>query len=80
MAEIRNKKIEEFFDDWIEIKKDLHFSKSFPKIKEGEIGRCGWGENVGVEIFGKGPAITRPAIILKKYSRKSLINRKMQIL
>lgn len=56
------------FDEWNNVKKSLHAVKIPPKISEGEIYWCGFGENVGVEINGKNERFSRPVIILKKLS------------
>lgn len=61
------------FDDWIEVKKDLHHADSLRTAKEGEIWWCGMGENVGVEINGKGDRFARPVLILRKLSKFSFV-------
>ncbi len=45
---------EKRFQDWIKVKEGLHEGDALRTIKEGEIWWCGVGENVGVEINGKG--------------------------
>lgn len=57
------------FDEWNYLKKNLHKITSVPKISEGEIYWCGFGENVGVEINGKNARFSRPVLIMKKLSR-----------
>ena len=56
------------FDDWIDLKKKLHYNAKKPRILEGEIWWCSFGENVGVEINGKSARFTRPVLIMKKLS------------
>lgn len=58
------------FLEWVGVKKklDAHEYKP-PLLKEGEMWWCAVGENVGVEISGKGTRFTRPVIILKKFGR-----------
>ena len=41
------------FDEWNEQKKSLHSDGHIPRISEGSVYWCGFGENVGVEINGK---------------------------
>ena len=64
----KKKKDEKHFKEWIDLKEKLHFSNSLPKIKEGEIWWCSYGENVGVEINGKDKLFSRPVLIYKKLS------------
>lgn len=59
----------EYFDDWIEVKKELHRSNRVQAMKEGEIWWCAVGENVGVEINGKSSTFARPMLIFRKLSR-----------
>ena len=44
---------EKHFEEWIDLKEKLHFNAKIPKILEGEVWWCSFGENVGVEINGK---------------------------
>lgn len=60
---------EKHFEEWIELKEKLHFNAKAPKILEGEVWWCSFGENVGVEINGKSVRFTRPVLIMKKLSR-----------
>ena len=64
---------EKHFEEWIDLKEKLHFSNSLPKINEGEIWWCSFGENVGVEINGKHELFSRPVFIYKKLSRFGFI-------
>lgn len=61
------------FYGWIKLKEKLHFSNSAPKISEGDIWWCGFGENVGVEINGKSSRFSRPVLIMKKLSRQGFM-------
>lgn len=64
-----NGKMEEkHFDEWIELKETLHFNAKAPRILEGEVWWCSFGENVGIEINGKSAIFTRPVVIMKKLS------------
>lgn len=42
-----------------------------PMIREGDFWWCSIGENIGVEISGKGELFTRPVIVLKKFGNYS---------
>ena len=57
------------FDEWNEIKSDLHFSRIYRDIKEGDVWWCSIGENVGVEINGKQEFFLRPILVLRKLSK-----------
>lgn len=58
------------FLEWIGIKEKLD-SNDFrpPLINEGDLWWCAVGENIGVEMSGKGKDFTRPVIVLKKLDR-----------
>lgn len=60
---------EKHFEEWIELKGRLHFGAKSPRIREGEIWWCSFGENVGVEINGKSERFTRPVLIMRKLSK-----------
>ena len=60
---------DKLFDEWIGLKKKLHFNNKIPRITEGEIWWCSFGENVGVEINGKSVRFTRPVLIMRKLSK-----------
>ena len=60
---------EKHFEEWIELKEKLHFGGSMPKISDGDVWWCGFGENVGIEINGKSERFSRPVVIMKKLSR-----------
>ena len=64
---------EKHFDEWIEVKEKLHFGGSMPKISEGDIWWCSCGENVGVEINGKGERFARPVLVFTKFGRLSFL-------
>jgi mRNA-degrading endonuclease toxin of MazEF toxin-antitoxin module len=62
------------FFEWIGVKERIHNTEYVPPLfKEGEIWWCHAGENVGVELNGKGEKFTRPFLIFKKYSRYSFL-------
>lgn len=68
MNDTEDIQIEKHFDEWVNLKKKLHFGYSAPKISEGDIWWCGCGENVGVEINGKSSRFSRPVLVMKKLS------------
>lgn len=61
------------FDEWIGVKKQLHTENRNPYIHMGEIWWCGCGQNVGIEINGKGQRFARPILILKKISHSGFM-------
>lgn len=54
---------------WNETKYKIHMRNRVPQINDGEIWWCSVGENVNIEINGKGELSTRPVLIFKKLSR-----------
>jgi len=62
------------FLEWIGLKEKLHNAKHIPPLfKEGEVWWCYVGENIGMEINGKGDQFTRPLFIYKKYDKYSFL-------
>lgn len=61
------------FEEWIEVKSDLHELAIVRRMREGEIWWCALGENVGVEINGKSKTFARPVLILRKLGRYSFM-------
>lgn len=57
------------FLGWIETKARLHEVGGTHNVRNGEVWWCGVGENVGVEVNGKGKTFARPVLVYKKYSR-----------
>lgn len=57
------------FDQWNEVKKNLHRKEKIASFKEREIYWTNIGENVGFEQAGKGDDFTRPVLILKKFTK-----------
>jgi len=60
---------EKHFDEWNEVKKNVHNFGRRAAIKNGEVWWCAMGENIGVEINGKGSKFVRPVLVYKKLSR-----------
>ena len=49
------------FLEWIGLKEKLHTANSTPPLfKEGEVWWCVVGENIGIEMNGKGDVFSRP--------------------
>ena len=67
MADAKN------FVDWMALKEELHELGRLRTISESEIWWCAMGENVGVEINGKGCDFARPVLILRKLNRMSFV-------
>ena len=51
----------------------LHLRNRMPDIKIGEIWWCGTGQNVGVEINGKGRSFARPIVVYKILGKNSFM-------
>ena len=59
---------------WHELKYHLHAEReSVPLIKERDIWWCVLGENIGVEMNGKGDQFLRPVIVLKKLNQNFML-------
>jgi len=62
------------FLEWFKVKEKIDKSQNkIPLFNEGEIWWCMVGENVGIEIGGKGDFFTRPVLIFKKLSREGFL-------
>lgn len=61
--------MEKRFSEWIKIKENLHNMGRMPYIREGEVWWAALGENIGVEISGKGDGFSRPVLVMKKINR-----------
>lgn len=57
------------YKDWMPVKEEIQKKGILRKFKEWEIWWCSIGENVGIEINGKGDKFTRPVIIYHKFSK-----------
>lgn len=64
---------EKKFDEWNIEKQRLHSFGRKPDIKNGEVWWCSMGENIGVEINGKGSSFMRPVLVIRKLSKASFI-------
>lgn len=54
------------FDEWNEVKKQVHSRNNSIHFKEREVYWASIGENVGFEQNGKGSDFSRPVLIIKK--------------
>ncbi len=57
------------FDEWNEVKKDIEHTNQFLTIKQREIYWLHVGENVGYEQNGKGDEFIRPVLVYKKFNQ-----------
>jgi len=70
----KNKTFIKRFLEWIGVKEKIHFKNIKPPyFKEGEIWWVYIGENVGVEINGKGSKFARPVLVYKKLSQHAFL-------
>lgn len=68
-----NKNGKKFFKDWILLKEKLHNDKRVFLVSEGDVWWCAVGENVGVEICGKGKTFVRPVLVVRKFGKFSFL-------
>lgn len=62
------------FLEWIGLKEKIHNNNSTPPLfNEGEIWWCALGENIGIEINGKGKVFSRPVFVYKKLSKDGFL-------
>ena len=59
------------FNEWNKVKKNINRRAKVPTIHEGEVWWFADGQNVGVEIDGKGERFARPIVILTKFGKLS---------
>ena len=59
------------YKKWMPVKSRIHYNGKFRTFSEGQIWWCVLGENVGVEINGKGEYFLRPVYVLKKNGKLS---------
>ena len=60
---------EKHFEEWMDVKSEIHFAARPRTVNEGEVWWCSMGENVGVEINGKQELFLRPILVIKKLSK-----------
>ena len=62
------------FLEWIGLKEKIHSKNSTPLFfNENEIWWCAIGENIGIEINGKGKLFSRPVFVYKKLSKNGFL-------
>lgn len=61
------------FNDWIEVKIDVNHRGLKFNFSEGEVWWRAIGQNVGVEINGKGKEFVRPVFVLRKLNKRSFM-------
>ena len=61
------------YKEWMRIKANIHNGGKFRTFSEGQVWWCVLGENVGIEINGKGSYFLRPIFVLKKNGRLGFI-------
>jgi mRNA interferase MazF len=65
--------MEKDFDKWNEKKKSIHTRKKQVLFNEREVWWCSLGVNVGFEMDGKNELFERPVLVLRKFSKLSLL-------
>lgn len=62
------------FLEWIGLKEKIHNNNQKPPLfNEGEVWWCAIGENIGIEINGKGKVFSRPVFVYKKLSKDGFL-------
>lgn len=61
------------YDNWNIIKKELSINEEKFFFKEGDIWWVSLGKNLGTESYGKGEIFRRPVLIIKKLNSNSCI-------
>lgn len=59
--------MQEFFDRWNEVKKELSSTQTQKYPSVGKIYWCSVGYNVGHEVYGKGDKFRRPVLVLNAF-------------
>lgn len=62
--------MQEKFDEWNEIKKQINSSQTLKYSSVGKIYWCSVGYNVGREVYGKGDRFRRPVLVLNVLPNK----------
>lgn len=53
---------------WADLKEEIRHREKTPFFHEGEVWWCNVGQNIGIEIDGKGMLYLRPVLVFKKFS------------
>ncbi|MBQ9016906.1 type II toxin-antitoxin system PemK/MazF family toxin [Candidatus Saccharibacteria bacterium] len=73
MPKNTNSHYKKHFDEWNKVKKSINRRAKVPTIHEGEIWWFADGQNIGVEIDGKGKGFARPVLVLTKFGKLSFL-------
>lgn len=73
MLEKEKNNIIKKFLEWVGLKEKIHENKKTFLFKDGEIWWCAVGENIGIEINGKGELFSRPIFVYKKLSKDGFL-------
>lgn len=65
--------MEDRYNTWNTLKKELHEKETKILFKEGEIWWVSLGQNIGEECYGKGEKFRRPVIVFRKLTSSSCI-------
>lgn len=65
--------MQEFFDRWNEVKKELSSTQTQKYPSVGKIYWCSVGYNVGREVYGKGERFRRPVLVLNVLPNKMFL-------
>lgn len=65
--------MDENFDKWNEVKKDVEINNLIFTFKVREIYWIKIGQNIGYEVYGKGEEFLRPVLVFRKFSKESFL-------
>ena len=71
--------MQEKFDEWNEIKKQINSSQTLKYPSVGKIYWCSVGYNVGREVYGKGDRFRRPVLVLNVLPNKMFLVSHFQV-
>ncbi len=66
------------FDNWNDVKKNLHGEHKAIIFKERDIFWVSIGVNIGYEQDGKGEIFSRPVVVVKKYNNNLFLEFRFQ--
>ncbi len=64
---------EKLLEKWHRVKLKTHEKPLLPVFSEREVWWCEVGENIGVEINGKGHNFVRPVLVYRKLSKRAFL-------
>lgn len=65
--------MDEIYDEWNVLKKRISKSEKVIYCKTREIWWCSVGMNVGTELYGKNELFERPTLVVKVFSKESVL-------